>query len=110
MFAYRVGALKDPILPCGQSSEDFRLGRFLSRKTQRSLHTGQSVRRKGSALFNRDSDLIVPVQLIQRESYQTGLVSRFRVESPRTAQHFGDSFRSGEEARLEARQLVAHQQ
>src|SRR5262245_27722841 len=75
-----VWPLKDPVLPGRQATVDLRVHRLWSGETQRCLHTGQGVGRKRRAFFNCQSNLVFPVQIIRRESDESGFFGSFSVE------------------------------
>src|ERR1700722_4933144 len=82
MLAGRVGPDENPVLPRRQSSKNFRLDRFRTRKTQASFHASKRVGRKASALLDGHANFVVPIQFVGCDSNQT--LSKRR----RRAKHF----------------------
>src|SRR3981189_3495019 len=74
LFADRVGALEDPVLPRGQAREDFRFHGFGSDETQVGFHAGQAVRREAGALLEEHPDFVIPVDIVERESNEAELL------------------------------------
>ena len=109
MLADRVGALEDPVLPRGQAREDFRFHGFGSDETQVGFHAGQAVRREAGALLEEHPDLVIPVDIVERESNEAELLGLACIE--RLADLFLRTVeirRIGLKARLQPRQPVAH--
>src|ERR1700704_431543 len=101
-LADRVGALKNPVLPRRQPREDFRFHGFGADEAQIGFHAGEAVRRERGALLEKHPDLIVPVDVVEREGNEADRFGSFRVE--RLADFLlraYDIFRVGLEARLQ---------
>src|SRR5216684_2620689 len=81
---------ENPVLPCGEATEDSRLKRLCASKAQIRLEPSQSIWRLRGTRLDGLSDFVFPVQIIRRGRYQSsvkGLASRkFRPNS--TAQAF----------------------
>src|SRR6266567_8929637 len=71
VLADRVGALEDPVLPRGQTREDFRFHRLGSDEAQIRFHAGEAVGREAGALLQEYADLVVPVDVVEREGDET---------------------------------------
>src|ERR1700753_1522940 len=95
-----VGALENPVLPGGQTPVDFRVGRLRPGETQRSFHARERVWRERRAFLDGDANLVVPVEVVRREGYESGLFGLFRVEASRVRERFVCAFGFGEKARL----------
>src|SRR5204862_8066557 len=67
VLADRVGALEDPVLPRGQAREDLRFHRLGPDKTQIRFHAGEAVGREARALLEEHPDLVIPVDVVERE-------------------------------------------
>ena len=80
LLADRVGTLEDPVLPGAQAPEDLALEGFRSGESQVRLHPGQGVGGKAHPLLERDADLVVPVDVVEHDGDQTGLVGGLGVE------------------------------
>src|SRR3954469_5051196 len=108
-LADRVRALEDPVLPRGQAREDFRFHRLGSDEAQARFHAGEAVGRKAGALFQEHADLVVPVDVVEREGDEAELFGLLGVER---GAHCGFGTlhvgRIGLEARRKPRQAVAH--
>src|SRR5258708_11357713 len=74
LFADRVGALEDPVLPRGQAREDFRFHGFGSDETQIGFHAGQAVGREAGTLLEEHPDLVIPVDILERDSNEAELL------------------------------------
>src|ERR1700676_3652469 len=71
VFADRVGALEDPVLPRRQAREDFRFHGLGTDEAQIGFHAGEAVGRKTGALLEKHPDLVVPVDVVEREGDET---------------------------------------
>src|ERR1700726_1997733 len=80
LLADRVGALEDPVLPGGQTGEDFRFHGFGPDEAQIGFHAGEAVRRERGALLEEHPDLVVPVDIVEREGDEPKLLGRFGIE------------------------------
>src|SRR4030088_2661660 len=67
VLANRVGALKNPVLPRRQAREDFRFHGFRSDEAQIGFHAAESVGREAGALLEEHPDLVIPVDIVERE-------------------------------------------
>src|SRR5712672_2306110 len=74
LLADRVGGLEDPVLPRGQAREDFRFHGFGSDEAQIRFHAGQAVRREAGALLEEHPDLVVPIDIVEREGDEAELL------------------------------------
>src|ERR1700728_4430321 len=68
LFADGVGPLENPILPGGQTREDFRFHCFRSGKAQIGFHASQAVGRETRALLQKHAHLVVPIDVVESES------------------------------------------
>src|SRR3954463_16061262 len=73
LFADGVGALEDPVLPGGEPGKDFRFHRLRPAEAEVRFQAGQPVGREARALFEEDADLILPVDVVEREGDETEL-------------------------------------
>src|SRR5580704_4058704 len=67
VLADRVGALKNPVLPRRQAREYLRFHGFGPGKAQVGFHAGEAVGRERGAFLEEQPDLIVPVDVVERE-------------------------------------------
>src|SRR6516164_7256064 len=67
LVADRVRALEDPVLPGGQPREDLRLHRLRPAEAQVRLHAGERVGGEARALLEENPDLVLPVDIVERE-------------------------------------------
>src|SRR5947209_1341093 len=67
VFADRVGALEDPVLPRREAREDFRFHGLWPDEAQIRFHAGEAVGREGRALLQEHPHLVVPVDVVERE-------------------------------------------
>src|SRR6476661_580838 len=108
-LADRVGALEDPVLPGGQAREDLRFHRLRADEAQARFHAGETVGREARALLQKDANLVVPVDVVEREGDEAELFRLLGVERGTEgglgARHIG---RIGLEARFQPRQAMAH--
>ena len=109
VFADRVGALEDPVLPRGEAREDFRFHGLGADEAQVRFHAGEAVGREGGALLEEHPHLVVPVDVVEREGDEAELFGLLGVE-----RRADGGFRAleigriGLEARLQPGQAVAH--
>src|SRR5882762_5083658 len=80
VLADRVGALKDPVLPCRQAREDFRFHGLGSDEAQVGFHAGKTVGRETGALFEEHPDLVIPVDIVEREGDEAELLGCLGIE------------------------------
>src|SRR5882724_12812555 len=109
VFADRVVALKDPVLPRRQAREDFRFHGLGTDEAQIGFHAGESVGRKAGALLEEHPDLVVPVDVVERKGDEAELFGLLGIE--RLAGCFLCALQIrwiGLKARLQPRQAVAH--
>src|SRR3954463_8107547 len=111
LFADGVGALEDPVLPGGKPGEDFGFHRLRSAEAKVGLQAGEAVGREACALFEEHADLILPVEVVEREGDEAELGGSLGVEllADRLACAF-ERLRLAEKPRLQPRQAVAHPQ
>src|SRR5713226_1944535 len=108
-LADRVGTLKDPVLPRRQAGEDFRFHGLRSDEAQVGFHAGQAVGREAGALLEKHPDLVVPVDIVEREGDEAERFGLLRIECLTNAlPRAQDIFSIGLKARLQPRQAVAH--
>src|ERR1700709_559254 len=81
VFADRVGALKDPVLPRRQARENFRFHGLRSDEAQVRFHAGEVVGRERRALFEKLTHLVVPVDIVEREGDEAELLGFFGIEA-----------------------------
>src|SRR5258705_6087623 len=65
-LAHRVRPLEYPVLPGTEPREDARLHRLLAGESQVRFETRQRIGRHAGTLFERDADLVVPVDVVGR--------------------------------------------
>src|SRR5579863_7388157 len=63
----RIGTLEDPVLPSGEAGENFRFHGLRSHKAQIGFHAGETVGRERGAFLEEHPDLVVPVDVVERE-------------------------------------------
>src|SRR4030088_2146078 len=80
VLADRVGALKNPVLPRRQAREDFRFHGLRSNEAQIGFHAGQAVGREAGALLEKHPDLVVPVDIVEREGDEAERFGLLRIE------------------------------
>src|ERR1700722_19021894 len=66
----RVRSDEDPVLPRRQSPENACLHRLRTSEPEARFHTGERVGRKARALFDAESNLVVPVESVGRRRHQ----------------------------------------
>src|SRR5229473_6644799 len=100
-LADRVGALKDPVLPRRQARKDFRFHGLRSDEAQVRFHAGEAVGRKTGALLEEHPDLVVPVDVVEREGDEAERFGLLRIECLTNAlPRAQDIFSIGLKARL----------
>src|ERR1700755_2551760 len=62
-----IGTLEDPILPSGQPREDFRFHGLGTAEAQIGFEPGEPVGREACALLQEHADLVLPVDIVERE-------------------------------------------
>src|SRR6218665_4047706 len=65
-FPHRIGAVENPVLPGREPAEDAGVHVFLAGKAQVGFQPGQRVGGHGGALFDGDTQLVVPVDVVRR--------------------------------------------
>src|SRR6266481_8993996 len=102
--AHGVGPGENPVLPGRQTAEYPRFQRLARTETQVRLHAGQGVGRQRTALFERDANLVVPVEGVGSGGDESeGLRRRTLERGAHGGSRLGDEFRIAIEARLEPR-------
>src|SRR5258708_22786439 len=81
VLADRVGALKDPVLPRRQAREDFRFHGLGPDEAQIGFHAGEAVGREAGALLEEHPDLVLPVDVVEREGDEAELLGLLGIES-----------------------------
>src|SRR5436189_5655221 len=80
VFADRVGALEDPVLPRREAREDFRFHGLGTYEAQIRFHAGETVGREGRALLQEHPHLVVPIDVVEREGDEAELFGLLRIE------------------------------
>src|SRR2546430_4492041 len=80
LLADGVGALENPILPRGEAGEDFRFHGLGAAEAQIGFEPGQSIWRKTCAFLQEHADLVLPVDIVERESDEAQTLRRLGVE------------------------------
>src|SRR6266545_3995060 len=80
LLADRVRPLEDPVLPGGEAGEDFRFHGLGTAEAQIGFEPGEAVGREARALFQENADLVLPVDVVEREGDEAELLGRFGVE------------------------------
>src|SRR5215467_15909316 len=80
LLADRVRSLENPILPRRQPRKNLRLHGLRAAEAKIGFHTGQGVGGKARALLEKEANLILPVDVIERERHQTELLRLLRIE------------------------------
>src|SRR5262249_31410542 len=62
---------EDPVLPRRQPRENLGLASLRPGEPQAGLHAGERIRTHRDALFDRDPDLVIPVEVVGREGHET---------------------------------------
>src|SRR5215472_17759920 len=109
LLADRVRTLENPVLPRGQAGEDLRFHGLRTDEAKVRFHAGEAVGRERGALLEEHADLVVPVDIVEREGDKAELLGLFRIE--RRADPVTGAIEIGSvglEARLKPRQAVAH--
>src|SRR2546430_8772377 len=75
LFADGVGALENPVLPRGEASEDFRFHGLGAAEAQIGFEPRQAVGGKACALLQKHADLVLPVDVVERDRKSTRLNS-----------------------------------
>src|SRR5215831_9341416 len=81
-LADRVRSLEDPILPGGQPRKDLCLHGLRAAEAKIGFHAGQGVGGKARALLEEEPDLILPVDVIEREGHEAEFLRLLGVELP----------------------------
>src|SRR3989442_15779556 len=68
VFADRIGALEDPVLPRRAAREDFRIHGFGPDEAQVRFHAGEAVGRERPALLQEHAHLAGPIDVADREA------------------------------------------
>src|SRR5258707_14973512 len=76
----RVGTLEDPVLPGREAREDLGLHRLGAGEAQVGFHADQPVGREAGALLDRETDLVLPVDVVGREGDEAELVGGLGVD------------------------------
>src|SRR5215813_12706005 len=79
VLADRIGPLENPVLPGGQARKNFRFHGLRPGEAQISFHAGERVRRETRALLAEHADLVVPVDVVEREGDEPELLGLFRL-------------------------------
>src|SRR6516162_10500368 len=80
LLADGVGALENPVLPRGEAGEDFRFHGLRAAEAQIGFEPGQAVGGKACALLQKHADLVLPVDVVEREGDETQPLRRFGIE------------------------------
>src|SRR6266700_4607933 len=80
LFADGVGALENPVLPRGEAGEDFRFHGLGAAEAQIGFEPRQAVGGKACALLQKHADLVLPVDVVEREGDETESLRRFGIE------------------------------
>src|SRR5207248_10767096 len=80
LVADRVGTLEDPVLPCGETREDFRFHGLRPAKPEIGLETSEPVRRNARALLQKNAQLVIPIDLVERKAYEAERLGSLTVE------------------------------
>jgi len=67
--------LEDPVLPCRQAGEDLGFHGLRPDEAQVGLHAGETVGREAATLFEEHPDLIIPVDIVEREGDEAKLLA-----------------------------------
>src|SRR3954464_4669728 len=76
LLANGIGPLEYPVLPRRQSRKNLGLHGFGTGKPQISFHRGERVGREARALLEEYTDLVVPIDVVERESDKAKLLRR----------------------------------
>src|SRR5499433_3743614 len=77
LLADGVGALENPVLPSGEAGEDFRFHSLRAAEAQIGFEPGQAVGGKARALLQKHADLVLPIDVVEREGHKTQLLRGF---------------------------------
>src|SRR5260370_14287712 len=77
--ANRIGPLENPVLPSGETREYFRFHGLRPGETQIGFQSAQGIGRKTRAFLQEHADLILPIDVIERDSYETQILPRLRI-------------------------------
>src|SRR5262249_29400087 len=80
LLAHRVGTLEDPVLPGGEAREDFRFHSLRPAKAQIRLHAGERIGREARALLKEHADLVLVVDVVEREGDEAELLRGFGID------------------------------
>src|SRR5215813_15173313 len=80
LLADGVGALENPVLPGGEAGEDFRLHGLRAAEAQVGLEPGEPVGGEARALLQEHADLVLPVDVVEREGDEAELGRALGVE------------------------------
>src|SRR5438270_10753174 len=80
MLADRVGPRKDPILPDRKPAKDLGRDGLGAGEAQIRFHAAERIGREAHAFFDREPDLVLPVELVRGEGHQTEIERRGRIE------------------------------
>src|SRR6266516_5497192 len=80
LLADGVGALENPVLPRGEAREDFRFHGLRAAEAQIGFEPGQAVGGKARALLQKHADLVLPIDVVEREGDETQPLCRFGIE------------------------------
>src|SRR5258708_4783858 len=83
---------ENPVLPCGEATEDSRLKRLCASKAQIRLEPSQSIWRLRGTRLDGLSDFVFPVQIIRRGRYQSSLKGLPSRKFPPTSTHQSFAF------------------
>src|SRR5690242_21061848 len=79
-IADRVRPLEDPVLPGGEARKNLRFHRLRPGEAQVRLQAGEGIGGKARALLEEDADLVLPVDVVEREGDEAELFRFFRIE------------------------------
>src|SRR4051812_35526706 len=80
LLADGVGTLEDPVLPGGEPGEDFRFHRLGPAEAKVCFQAGEPIGREARALFEEHADLVLPVDVVEREGDEAELGGSLGVE------------------------------
>src|SRR5262245_19758227 len=80
LLADRVGTLEDPVLPGGEARKYFRFHGLRPAETQARLHTGERIGREARALLKEHADLVLVVDVVEREGDEAELLRGFGID------------------------------
>src|SRR3982074_3413168 len=73
VFANRVGALEDPVLPRRQAREDFRFHGVRPDEAPIGVRAGAGIGREAGAFLEERPDLVIPVDIVEGEGDEAEL-------------------------------------